>query len=74
MASPKPSKPLEALTNSQALYLGKFARLDALRNGLLAEAQSGFSQNDEGLTGGEKAADHAELTRLRGVDDAQIAA
>ncbi len=71
---------IEALTNSQALYLGTFARIDALRDRLAAEGQGGFVGADSGLTSEAKAADHAELTRLRGegrvqeVDDAQITA
>ena len=71
---------IEALTNSQALYLGTFATVERLRNSILAEAQGGFAGGNAGLSSEQKAEDHAELTRLRGegrvqeVDDAQIAA
>jgi hypothetical protein len=57
---------IEALTNSQALYLGSFAHVDALRNRLAAEGQGGFDGGNSGLSSQQKAEDHGELTRLRG--------
>ena len=57
---------IEALTNSQALYLGTFATVERLRNSILAEAQGGFAGGNAGLSSEQKAEDHGELTRLRG--------
>jgi hypothetical protein len=57
---------IEALTNSQALYLGTFATIERLRNSILAEAQGGFAGGNAGLSSEQKAEDRGELTRLRG--------